>query len=226
MKHKNLSDYKIKKILTFFCADIVASKTAGLLGLNRKTVDVYYCYFRQVILVSSLMSSKKLKGVVEVGFLYHCAKKDRAFIGMVDDSGRLLIETLGAVSFAKFIEKYIEFGSMIFTPVNFYDDGLSYCRYKHCALGNKNAELLFNVHCSLNRINSVSSYCKRRLDHFNGSVGNDYRFFFKECEMRFNCGSTEAFYNKMVIELKKHSKYVFGVSRRRKDLYSAREGIN
>ena len=38
----SLSDYKIKKIMMFFCQDITASKTALLLGINRNTINRYF----------------------------------------------------------------------------------------------------------------------------------------------------------------------------------------
>ena len=49
IKYSKLSDYKIKKILKCFCSDIDATKTAEILGLNRKTINHYYRIFREVI---------------------------------------------------------------------------------------------------------------------------------------------------------------------------------
>jgi transposase-like protein len=49
VRYSKLSDYKIKKIVLFFCADVEASKASILLGLNRKTVNRYYGIFREHI---------------------------------------------------------------------------------------------------------------------------------------------------------------------------------
>ncbi len=45
-EHWRLSKYRVNKILHCFCLDISASKTALLLGYNRKTIDRYYNIFR------------------------------------------------------------------------------------------------------------------------------------------------------------------------------------
>ena len=47
--NKGLSDYKIKKIMQYFCPDITASKIASLLGINRNMINRYFNLFRHKI---------------------------------------------------------------------------------------------------------------------------------------------------------------------------------
>ena len=47
VRYSKLSDYKIKKVLRHFCADIVANKTAYLIGINRNTINRFYMYYSQ-----------------------------------------------------------------------------------------------------------------------------------------------------------------------------------
>ena len=49
LKHSRLSDYKIKKIMRFFCVDIPATKAALLLGMNRNTTTRFFRLFREAI---------------------------------------------------------------------------------------------------------------------------------------------------------------------------------
>jgi hypothetical protein len=49
LKYSKLSDYKIKKIMTHFCVDIPATKTALLLNMNRNTVTRFFRLFREAI---------------------------------------------------------------------------------------------------------------------------------------------------------------------------------
>ncbi|MGQ9848340.1 MAG: hypothetical protein ACUVQP_12690, partial [Bacteroidales bacterium] len=47
--NSKLPAFKIKKIITHFVADINASKTSLLTGINRNTINRFYHIFRKVI---------------------------------------------------------------------------------------------------------------------------------------------------------------------------------
>ncbi len=67
IRHDRTSGYKFGKILNHFVVDVEDSKTAELLGLNRKTVDSYYNLFRKLIYVQQKAAFTQLKGIVEIG---------------------------------------------------------------------------------------------------------------------------------------------------------------
>ncbi len=48
MKYSKLSDYNLKKIIRFFCADVDATKASILLEFNRKTINRSYLMFSEV----------------------------------------------------------------------------------------------------------------------------------------------------------------------------------
>ncbi|MBT6755793.1 MAG: IS1595 family transposase, partial [Candidatus Pacebacteria bacterium] len=58
--HGKISGYKTGKTLHHFIVDVEASKTAQLIGLNRKTVDKYYGLFRQLIYQERTTEFEKL----------------------------------------------------------------------------------------------------------------------------------------------------------------------
>ena len=76
-KKSKLSNFKIKKILILFSEDIISTKAANILGLNRKTVDRYYSLFRKKILMASINEMKQLGGEFEYDESYFEAKRVR-----------------------------------------------------------------------------------------------------------------------------------------------------
>ena len=48
-KGSKLSSYRVRKVVECVCLDLTATQTAGLLKLNRKTVDTLYQRFRLLI---------------------------------------------------------------------------------------------------------------------------------------------------------------------------------
>ena len=65
-KYGKISPYRVKKIVTCFCIDIDATKTAHLLSLNRKTVNRYFRTFRTMIHAHQCAEREQFVGVVEV----------------------------------------------------------------------------------------------------------------------------------------------------------------
>lgn len=72
-----ISGYKVGKILKHFVVDVEASKTADLLGLNRKTIDEYYNLFRRLIYIEQKQAFARLTGVIELDESYFGARRIR-----------------------------------------------------------------------------------------------------------------------------------------------------
>lgn len=64
-KKNGLSRYRREKVMRAFAADLTATQTALLLGLNRKTVNRYYGLFRRAIHARQTAEIAALKGTVE-----------------------------------------------------------------------------------------------------------------------------------------------------------------
>ena len=80
LKRAKISQYKQRKILKCFCEDLSASQTASILGLNRKTVDLYFSLFRDSILRHSIEQAQ-FSGEVEIDESYFGAKRKRGLTG-------------------------------------------------------------------------------------------------------------------------------------------------
>lgn len=72
-----ISGYRVGKILKHFVVDVEASKTAELLGFNRKTVDDYYNLFRKLIYVEQKQEFALLSGIIELDESYFGARRIR-----------------------------------------------------------------------------------------------------------------------------------------------------
>lgn len=188
MKYAKLSEYKIKKILTLFCIDIVASKAAYILKLNRKTVDHYYHHFRMMLTVNSEESGEYLSGQVEIAILYKCNNCNYVIVGMADKHAKVVIVQIpkNKLIDIALIKKHIADGSTLFIAKDTCEENFSHYGYKHCEMGDRESEVLYDKKCTLNTVHSFSSYCKRRLNQFNGPSNLDCYMHFKECEFRFN----------------------------------------
>src|SRR3989338_8592702 len=81
LRYKRLSIFKIKNIISTFCADINAPKAALLLGINRNTINRYYKEFRLTIYAHQIKEFEKIIGEAEVDESYFGAKRKRGFRG-------------------------------------------------------------------------------------------------------------------------------------------------
>lgn len=204
MKYAKLSDYKIKKILKLFCVDITSNKSAKLLNINRKTIDHYYHQFRAMINLKSNFDFTLFSEQVEIDVLGICPISDHIILGMVGSNKKIFIARIpknDQVALQEIIQKHVMRGTTIFSGDHLHCENLSYLGYKHCEVGNKEAEFLFNKKCSLNNIHYFAGYCKRRLAKFNGKGQRNYHFYFRECAFRLE-RTTDQLYNEMTYLLR------------------------
>jgi len=76
-KWSKLSSYRVKKVVECFCLDLTATQTAGLLKLNRKTINALYHRFRLLIGLQRMSERREFRGVVEVDESYFGANRVR-----------------------------------------------------------------------------------------------------------------------------------------------------
>ena len=65
MKYRRLHEYKVKKIMMYFCEDLTASTTAKILSINRNTINAYFNEFRVKTLENSIKEHSKEFAVFE-----------------------------------------------------------------------------------------------------------------------------------------------------------------
>lgn len=208
IKYSKLSDYKIKKILKCFCSDIDATKTAEILGLNRKTINHYYRIFREVIFEKQQQDLSLFFGEVELDEAYFGAKRLRgvnmpqkrgrgtwkqAVFGVFERDGRVyteLIPNAKSETLRKVIRGKVSLESIVFTDGwRGYSGLLDMGFEKHFRIDkSKSFSNQNGVH--INGIESFWSFTKRRLAKFNG-VKSTFILHLKECEFRWKKNTEE-----------------------------------
>ena len=208
IKYSKLSDYKIKKILKCFCSDIDATKTAEILGLNRKTINHYFRIFREVIFEKQQQDLSLFFGEVELDEAYFGAKRLRgvnmpqkrgrgtwkqAVFEIFERDGRVyteLIPNVKSVTLRKVIRGKVSLESIVFTDGwRGYSGLLDMGFEKHFRIDkSKSFSNQNGVH--INGIESFWSFTKRRLAKFNG-VKSTFILHLKECEFRWKKNTEE-----------------------------------
>ena len=197
--HKGLSDYKVKKIMLYFCEDITASKTAALLGINRNTINRYFNLFRQKIVAFSREGKTLFSGTFELDESYFGAKRIRGrrgrgaagktpVFGLLKRDGNVyveIVENCSKSSLMPIIQGKILEGSTIHTDGWKAYDGLILNGYDHYRVYHSKDEFARGK-CHVNGIESFWSFAKRRLAKFNGLTDEKFFLHLKECEFRFN----------------------------------------
>ena len=197
---KGLSDYKVKKIMMYFCVDITASKSAVLLGINRNTINRYYNLFREKIFISSFENEHSSSGEFEIDESYFGAKRVRGkrgrgaagktpVFGLLKRNGQVyvqVVENCSRDSLMPIIQGKIVGGSTIHTDGWKAYDGLILNGYDHYRVYHSKNEFA-RGRAHVNGIESFWSFAKRRLSKFNGLTDEKFFLHLKECEFRFNC---------------------------------------
>jgi transposase len=202
IKSSHLSYYAIKKLVTHFCIDVDASKTALLTKVNRNTVNRYFKLFRTLIYERQQNDLEKFFGIVECDEAYFGSKRlrgvymkqkrgrgtwKRPVFGIFERDGRVYTEMVPdskLQTLRKVIVGKISVESIVITDgwrgynglVDVgYDKHLRIDKSKHFSDGK-------GVH--INGIESFWSFVKRRLSKFNG-VKTYFHLHLKECEWRW-----------------------------------------
>ncbi len=202
IKYSKLSDYEIKKIVKCFCSDIDATKTAEILGYNRKTINRYFRIFREVIFRKQQGDLGLFFGEVELDEAYFGARRLRGInmpqkrgrgtwkqpvFGVFERDGRVyteLVPDAKSETLRKVIRGRVSLESVLFTDGWRGYSGLLDIGYeKHFRIDkSKSFSNQNGVH--INGIESFWSFTKRRLAKFNG-VKSTFLLHLKECEWRW-----------------------------------------
>ena len=203
LKHKRLSTFKIKRIISTFCVDINASKAALLLSINRNTINRYYYEFRRAIYAHQMSEFKKIFGAAEVDESYFGGRRKRGFRGKLKRGRGTLKQPVFGI-FKRLGHVYTEIvpncrkvtlqaiirGKIAPSTVIYSDkwrgyDGLVDVGYdRHFRVNHSQNEFSKGQDVHINGIENFWSFTKRRLAKFNG-VKKHFDLHLKECEWRY-----------------------------------------
>src|SRR3989344_4021778 len=196
-KRSHLSEDKFRRIIRCFSLDLTANDTAGLLHLNRHTVNRYYSHFRSLILEET-NKQEKLSGEVEVDESYfgptrvkgkrgRGAGKKTVVFGILKRQGRVhtfIVPNCKIPTIVPIIDDKVTDGSRI------YSDDLGtyrflFLKYDHRVVYHGRSQFAFKEN-HINGIESFWAYMKLRIRKFKGIRKDKFLIYLKESEWRFN----------------------------------------
>ena len=202
--------YSIKKLkqnvelLYYFYLEISARRAAIELELNYKSVHKKFMDFRRLISKYCDNQNKKLKGELELDESYFGGKRkgnrgrgafNKAIVfGILERKGRvhtIIVENVRAKTLMDSIKNKTKKGSV------FYTDGFkSYASLhqfgKHNVIRHSENEFAKGRN-HINGIEGFWSYAKERFHKYHGIRKNNYPFYLKEMEFRFNHRNEKVF---------------------------------
>ncbi|MEM6694708.1 MAG: IS1595 family transposase [Pseudomonadota bacterium] len=204
-KKNGLSRYRRLKLVEAFCADLTASQSAALLGLNRNTVNRYYRLFRARIHAHQLSLKEKMAGSVEVDESYFGPARPRGqyaprkrgrgsskqpVFGILERDGRVFTEIVPDVK-KKTLQRIIR--GQVALDATIISDGwqaynglvdVGYDAHLRLTKYYDGPTRFADGDVHINGIEAFWSFTKRRLAKFNG-VSKNFELHLKECEWRW-----------------------------------------
>ena len=206
MNYSRLSTYKVNKIVLCFCEDITSKATAKIVKVNRNTINSYYRFIREKILLETLKDSKKEFGEFELDESYFGAKRVRGkrgrgaagktpVFGLLKRGGKVyvkLVKNCTKEALLPVIQGQIMDGSTVHTDGWKAYEGLVVNGYDHYRVFHSKNEFVRGK-SHVNGIENFWSFAKRRLAKFNGCNSDLFVLYLKECEWRYNHRSVDLF---------------------------------
>ncbi len=197
-KRYSLNQLKLElQILYYFYLELSARKTAKELNVNYRLVHRKFMQFRKLIAVYCNQEARKLNGELELDESYFGGKRkgnrgrgahNKAIVfGILERNGivhTVIVENVSKETLMKEIKNKTQKGSV------FYTDGWksynSLEQYgKHNIIRHDKDEFAKEKN-HINGIEGFWSFAKERFHKYHGIKKNNYPFYLKEMEFRFN----------------------------------------
>ena len=198
-RKSRLPKRKIEKLMEHFVAGTTARTAASLVEVNRNTATKFYRKWR-LIIASNIEDSSKLEGEIEADESYfggiRKGKRGRGAAGKVPVFGLLkrkgkvyttvINDTKTATLFPIICKKIVP-DSIVYTDTYKSYNVLDVTNFHHERINH--SKLFADKRNHINGIENFWNQAKRHLRKFNGIPKEQFYFFIKECEWRFNYGT-------------------------------------
>ena len=197
-RKSRLSPRKQGKLIEFFVAGATARTAAELVGVQPNTAIRYFMRLRK--LIASKTPSYKLSGEVEADESYfggvRKGKRGRgsagkvAVFGLLKRGGKVytvIIPDAKTTTLLPIIEEKVEPDSIVYTDAFGAYNALDVSDFHHMRINH--SELFAESRNHINGIENFWNQAKRHLRRFNGIKKENFHWFLKECEWRFNGGN-------------------------------------
>jgi transposase len=181
-----------------FVAGCTARAAAELVGVQPNTAIRYFMRLRQ--LIGSKLPSFELSGEVEADESYFGGvRKGRrgrgasgkvAVFGLLKRGGKVytaIIPNAKTETILPIIEEKVEPDSIVYTDTFRSYNALDVSDFRHHRINH--SRLFADKHNHINGIENFWNQAKRQMRKFNGIKQDNFYWFLKECEWRFNGGN-------------------------------------
>lgn len=197
-RRSRLSGKQQGRLIDLFVAGATARAAAEIVGVNRNTARAFYHRLRQ--LIASRLPSYDLSGEVEADESYfggvRKGKRGRAAAGKVPVFGLLkrggkvftaVIPNARSRTLLPIIREQVPPDSIVYTDSFTAYDVLDVSEFHHRRVNHSKVFVTKRGH-HINGIENFWNQAKRHLRRFNGLTPDNFYWFLKECEWRFNGG--------------------------------------
>ena len=199
-RRSRLSKYKQEKLLELFVAEVTARTAAELAGVNRHTATLYYQKIRKKIAEYLEKEADLFECEVELDESYfggvRKGKRGRGAAGKIPVFGLLkrggkvytqIVTDTKTETLLPIIRQKIKPDSIVYTDSYRSYNVLDVSEFKHYRINH--SKLFAHKHNHINGIENFWNQAKRVLRKYNGIPKQQFYYFLKECEFRFNYGS-------------------------------------
>ena len=197
-RKSRLSAHKQSELMKLFVAGSTARAAAEIVGVNKHTAATYFMRLRR--LISLKLPSYELSGEIEADESYfggvRKGKRGRgaagkvAVFGLLKRGGKVftaIIPNAKTETLLPIIQERVEPDSIVYTDTFRSYDALDVSDFHHSRINH--SELFADQKNHINGIENFWNQAKRHLRRFNGIKKDNFYWFLKECEWRFNGGN-------------------------------------
>jgi len=214
-RKSRLTPRQQSQLIEYFVAGTTARASAELADVQANTAIRFFMRLRQ--LLASKQPSYELAGEIEADESYfggrRKGKRGRgaagkvAVFGLLKRGGKVytaIIPNAKTETLLPIIEEKIQPDSIVYTDTFQAYNALDVSDFHHMRINH--SELFADGHNHINGIENFWNQAKRHLRKFNGIKQENFYWFLKECEWRFNGGN----HKQLLDQLKywyKHAKH-------------------
>lgn len=205
-RKSRLSAQKQSKIIEHFVAGTTARACSEIVGVQANTTIKFYMNLRK--LIASKIPSYELYGEVEADESYfggvRKGKRGRgaagkvAVFGLLKRGGKVytaIIPNAKTETLLPIIQERVKPDSIVYTDTFRSYDALDVSDFHHSRISH--SELFADENNHINGIENFWNQAKRHMRGFNGIKKENFYWFLKECEWRFNGGNHKQLLNQL-----------------------------
>jgi transposase len=197
-RKSRLTPRQQSRLLEHFVAGTTARAASELIGIQVNTSATFYLRFRK--LIASKLPSYELFGEVEADESYFGGRRKGmrgrgaagkvAVFGLLKRGGKVytaIIPTAKTETLLPIIEEHVRPDSVVYTDTFRSYNALDVSSLRHVRINH--SELFADRDNHINGIENFWNQAKRHMRRFNGIKPENFYWFLKECEWRFNGGN-------------------------------------